>query len=589
MTAKVLREKFITFFEDKGHKRIPSAPLVPENDPSTLFISAGIQPLVPYFLGKKHPFGARLVNVQKCMRTGDIDEVGDVCHHTFFEMLGNWSLGDYFKKEAISWSFELLTKTLNIPIDKLAISCFAGNQDTPKDEEAASLWRQQGISPERIAFLEDNWWGPPGITGPCGSDTEMFYWVGDEPAPQIFDPQDNRWIEFWNDVLIQYYKNDQAKYEKLVQNNIDTGMGVERTITILNGFSDDYLTTIWQPIIKAIEDITQKKYSDPLNQKPMRIIADHIRSAVFIIADGVEPSNKEAGYVLRRLIRRAVRQGKLLGVDTNFLVKVAIAAINNQKNYAGDYPELNHNRAKIIQTINTEEKKFRLTLDKGLKRITDLIDKNKTISGREAFDLYQTYGFPVEMIAEELNKNGLTLNQKEYETAKDDHSKQSKTLSAGHYKAGLADSSETVTKYHTATHLLHQALRLVLGEHVHQAGSNITGERLRFDFIHSEKLTDEQIKQIEGVINRKIQENLIVHHEEMDKNAAIANGALAFFPEKYPQIANVYTIGDKDNWFSKELCGGPHVKSTGVIGPVKIVKQEASGSGIRRLYLQLVK
>lgn len=584
MNARELKDIFVNFFVSKNHVEIPSATLIPENDPSTLFISAGIQPLVPYFLGKKHPSGDRLVNVQKCVRTGDIEEVGDTVHHTFFEMLGNWSLGDYFKEGMIPWSFEFLTKTLNIPINKLAVSVFAGDADAPKDEETSELWQKQGILKSRIAYLpkENNWWGPPGITGPSGTDTEMFYWTGPDPVPEAFDSKDNRWVEIWNDVLIQYFKNDQGKYEKLIQNNIDTGMGVERTTTVLSGFSDNYLTPIWQPIIKEIEEFSNKKYSE--NLVPMRIIADHLKAAVFMIADGVEPSNKERGYVLRRLIRRAIRQGKIIGIENNFCSKIAQAVLDNQNNYAGIYPELNLNKNKILETLEAEETKFRRTLNKGLNEITKLIDRQKSVSGKEAFDLYQSFGFPVEMIAEELKKNNLSLDIDEFNRLKDEHVKQSQTLSAGKFKSGLADHSEIITRYHTATHLLHATLRKVLGNHVEQSGSNITSERLRFDFSHPEKVLELQLKEIEKIINEQINLELPVTVESMKFTEAQKSGALAFFGAKYPEIVTVFIVGDPKNYFSREVCTGPHVKNTKNLGRFKILKEESAGSGKRRIY-----
>lgn len=584
MNPRQLKDIFVNFFVSRGHIEIPSAPLIPENDPSTLFISAGIQPLVPYFLGKKHPSGDCLVNVQKCIRTGDIEEVGDSVHHTFFEMLGNWSLGNYFKEQMIPWSFEFLTKTLNIPLNKLAVSVFVGDKDAPKDEETAELWQKQGILKSRIAFLpkENNWWGPPGITGPCGADTEMFYWTGSGPAPENFDSKDNCWVEIWNDVLIQFFKNDQAKYEKLIQNNIDTGMGVERTSAVLSGLSDNYLTDIWQPIIKKIEEISRKKYSE--NLVPMRIIADHLRASVFIIADGVEPSNKEAGYVLRRLIRRAIRQGKIIGIENNFLKAVATAVLDNQDNYAGVYPELDLNKNKILEILDNEEIKFRRTLNKGLNEITKLIEHQKSVSGKQAFDLYQSFGFPVEMIAEELKKNHLSLDLVEFDHLKNEHQKQSQTLSAGKFKSGLADHSEIITKYHTATHLLHATLRKVLGNHVQQSGSNITEKRLRFDFSHPTKVTDNELRKIEKIINEQINLKLPVSFGSMKFDDAKKSGALAFFGAKYPEIVTVYTVGDPKNFFSREVCTGPHVDNIGKLGIFEIQKEESAGSGKRRIY-----
>ena len=600
MTARELKKLFVDFFVNKKHQEIPPARLVPDNDPSTLFTSSGIQPLVPYFLGQPHAYGKRLVDVQNCIRTGDIDEVGDAVHHTFFEMLGNWSLGDYFKKEMIPWSFEFLTQNLNIPVNKLAVTVFAGDHDAPKDEEAASLWIGQGIPTDRIAYLpkENNWWGPPGITGPCGTDTEMFYWSGSTKAPKKFDPQDSHWVEIWNDVLIQYLKNTHGKYEKLVQNNIDTGMGVERTVAILSGLSDNYLSDIWQPIIKKIEELSKMSYGDKPDQfyiddgkqcwvdvrKSMRIIADHIRAAVFIIANGVEPGNKEAGYVLRRLIRRSIRQGKLLGIDANLTSIVAEAVLANQDNYAGTYPELDENKDKILSILDAEENKFRKTLTKGLNEINKLIERQHNVSGKEAFDLYQSYGFPVEMVEEELAKNKLSLDRTEFDKFKAEHTKQSQTLSAGKFKSGLADNSEIITKYHTATHLLHASLRRILGDHVQQSGSNITSERMRFDFSHPDKLTPEQLTKITKMVQDQIDAGLVVTRETMLFVDAQKQGALAFFGTKYPETVSVYTMGD----FSKEVCTGPHVENTKTLGKFKIIKEESASAGKRRIYAVLL-
>jgi len=611
MNARDLKKFFVDFFISKDHAEIPSASLIPENDPSTLFVSAGIQPLVPYFLGTPHPYGKRLVNVQKCIRTGDIDEVGDCVHHTFFEMLGNWSLGDYFKTEMIPLSFEFLTQKLNIPVSKLAVSCFEGDADAPKDQETADIWQKLGISPQRIAFLpkKNNWWGPPGVTGPCGSDTEMFYWAATLSPPQVFDPSDSNWVEIWNDVLIQYFKNNSGVYEKLVQNNIDTGMGVERTLAVLNGLSDNYQTSIWQPIIKKIEEISGKKYGviatpplrgkqspqsgkrndveiatsmTPRNDdiKSMRIIADHLRAAVFIIADSVEPSNKEAGYVLRRLIRRSIRHGKILGIEQNFCQDIAQTVLDNQENLAGFYPELDQNKNRILEVIGIEETKFRKTLNRGLIEINKLIIHKKNLSGKEAFNLYQSYGFPLELIEEELKKNGLSLDIVEFNQSKEDHAKQSQTLSAGKFKSGLADNSEIITKYHTATHLLHASLRKTLGDHVQQLGSNITSDRLRFDFSHTEKLNPDQLEKITNLVNQQIKNKLIVTKEEKHFIDAQKEGALAFFGTKYPKIVTVYKIGD----FSQEVCTGPHATNTGELGTFKIIKEESAGSGKRRIY-----
>lgn len=609
MNARDLKKLYINFFVSQGHAEIPGARVVPENDPTTLFISAGMHPLVPFLLGQPHPLGKRLVDVQKSVRTGDIDEVGDTTHHTFFEMLGNWSLGDYFKSEMIPMSYLFLTDKKYLGIDPkfLAITCFLGDENAPKDIESHDLWIKQGILEERIVFLpkENNWWGPAGTTGPCGPDTEMFYWTGSEEPPQKFDPNDSRWVEIWNDVFMQYNKNS-GKYELLKAPNVDTGMGVERTVAVLNSLSDNYLSSIWLPIIQKIEDLSNKSYviaspkseaipsgiakslSAPRDEvRAMRIIADHIRSAVFIIADGVEPSNKEAGYVLRRLIRRSIRQGKLLNINTNFAKIVAEAVLDNQPNYAGEYPELNQNRDKILTVIDTEENRFRKSLDRGLAEINKLIARNHNVTGKEAFDLYQSYGFPVEMIQEELSKNNLTLNQEEFNRYKTEHSKLSQTLSAGKFKSGLADNSEIITKYHTATHLLHAALRKILGDHVHQTGSNITSDRLRFDFSHPEKLTSDQLNQIQDLVNQQIQKKLAVTCDTIPFVEAQKKGALAFFGAKYPDVVTMYTVGPDPGFYSREVCTGPHVENTGTLGKFEITKEESASAGHRRLYAVL--
>lgn len=589
MKARELKDKFINFFVSQQHVEIPSARIIPENDPTTLFISAGMHPLVPFLLGQPHPLGKRLTDVQKCVRTGDIDEVGDGYHHTFFEMLGNWSLGDYFKKDMITWSYKFLTQELNINPEHLHVTCFAGDQNAPKDTESYDLWRSQGISEKHIHYLpkEDNWWGPAGAVGPCGPDTEIFIDTNPDAGEIDFvvGCKQGRIIEIWNDVFMQYYKDDQGNFSEMSQKNVDTGMGVERTTAILSGFSDNYMSNIWQPIIKKIEEISNKKYSE--NTKSIRVIADHIKAAVFIIADGIEPSNKEAGYVLRRLIRRSIRQGKLLGIETNFISQVADAVLDNQDNYAGIYPELNENRDKIISILDAEENKFRKTLNNGLREINKLIEKNKNVSGKEAFTLYESFGFPVEMIIEELKKNNLSLNIDEFNQAKEEHQKLSQTLSAGKFKSGLADNSEIITKYHTTTHLLHTALRKVLGDHVQQSGSNITAERLRFDFSHGEKLTDDQLKQVLDIVNQQIKSSLVVTKETMPFTQAQKDGAIAFFGSKYPEIVSVYTIGPKDSYFSKEVCTGPHVNNTNELGTFEITKEESAGSGKRRIYAVL--
>lgn len=593
MNAPRLKQKFIDFFLSKGHQEIPSASLIPENDPTTLFISAGMHPLVPFLLGTPHTLGKRLVDVQKCLRTRDIDEVGDTFHHTFFEMLGNWSLGDYFKKDMIAWSYEFLTKQLNLNPQHLHITCFAGDTNAPKDEQSAKFWRQLGIPESRIHFLpkKDNWWGPAGATGPCGPDSEMFIDTQPQQPSIPFDQacRQGRIIEIWNDVFMQYNKDESSKYHLLSQQNVDTGMGVERTVAILNGFSDNYLTDIWQPIIQKIEQLSSQKYSQ--QSRPMRIMADHIRSAVFIMAEGVEPSNKEAGYVLRRLIRRAIRQAKLISIDTNFTAQLATVVLDNQSNYAGHYPELENNRSIILELIEVEEKKFRQGLNLGLKQINKILNYQKKFSPQDAFNLYQNYGFPIEMTTEELVKHEIDFNSddlKEFNHLKQQHQQKSRTLSAGKFKSGLADHSVIITQHHTATHLLHSALRQVLGPHVQQAGSNINQERLRFDFTHPQKMTDDQIKQVEKIVNQKIKDSLSVSCRTMDLvDVKKDDSIIAIFGAKYPGKVTVYSIGQKDKLFSKEVCTGPHVKNTSELGHFHIIKESSSSSGRRRIYAKL--
>jgi len=576
--ASEIRSKYLKFFASRGHKIIPSAPLVPENDPTVLFTTAGMHPLVPYLLGQPHPLGKRLVDYQKCLRTGDIDEVGDTFHHTFFEMLGNWSLGDYFKKEAIAWSYEFLTQELNIDPNRLFVSCFAGDTDAPKDEESAAIWESVGIPRDRIYFFgkKDNWWGPAGQTGPCGPDTEMYFDTTQKPCSPNCQPGDNcgRFCEIWNDVFMQYNKTADGKFAKLPKPNVDTGMGLDRTAAIINGFDDDYLTDLWQPIIKTVEKITGKNYQD--NKKSFRIIADHLRAAVFVITDGVLPSNKERGYILRRLIRRAALQLRNLGINpSESFGSIVNAVIKLMKQY---YPDIDNPAP--LESIGSEIAKFQTTLDRGLKEF----NKVEKVTGKVAFDLFQTYGFPWELTVELALEKGQKIDKQEFENEFKKHQDLSRTANKGVFKGGLQDQSEVTTRYHTATHLLHAALRQVLGSHVQQKGSNITGDRLRFDFSHSEKLTLDQMNQIENLINQKISENIKVVKTEMPKQKALAEGALAFFPERYPDVTSVYQIGD----FSKELCGGPHVNSTGGIGSIKITKEESAGAGLRRIYATAV-
>ena len=572
---KQLIESYIEFFKKKNHKEILNSSLIPENDPTVLFTTAGMHPLVPYLLGQLHPSGKRLCNVQRCIRTGDIEEVGNTTHHTFFEMLGNWSLGDYWKKEAIEYSFEFLTKILKIPIKKLAVSIFAGNKDAGKDEDSFRIWEKLGIPRERIAFLpkKDNWWGPAGKTGPCGPDTEMFYYKKENP-PKKFNPEDKNWMEIWNDVFMQYNKDDKENYNPAKQKNIDTGMGVERTLAVLNGFDDNYLTEIWQPIIKKIEELTGKKYNE--NEKEMRIIADHIKASVFIIADGITPGNTEQGYVLRRLIRKAIRNLNKLGMRENFYIeKIAEKIIE----IYSDYEHLQKNNKKILHELKDEEEKFAKTLEKGMNAFEKII-KNKNISGKDAFLIYQSYGFPLEMTKEIAQERKIKINEKEFEQELEKHQKLSRTATQGRFKSGLADKGEETTKLHTATHLLAEALRQVLKKpDLHQKGSNITAERLRFDFNFGRKLTDEELKKVEDLVNKKINENLEVVCREMTLEEAKKCKAQGVFEDRYCDKVFVYDAGG----FSKEICAGPHVKSTKELGHLKIIKEESSSAGVRRI------
>ncbi len=575
IARKELIKKYLDFFKSKEHEVIPSASLVPENDPTVLFTTAGMHPLVPYLLGQKHPLGKKLASVQKCIRTTDIDVVGDETHHTFFEMLGNWSLGDYWKKEAIEWSFEFLTRALKIPSENLAVSVFSGDKDAPKDEESAKIWLSLGIPKSRIAFLEkkDNWWGPAGITGPCGPDTEIFYWKSKKTKPpKIFDSKNERWVEIWNDVFMQYNKTANGKFESLKQKNVDTGMGVERTVAILNGLEDDYLGDSFKLIIEKIEELSGKKYKG--NEKTMRIIADHVKASVFIIADGVLPSNTERGYILRRLIRRAIRYGRLIGIE-NFTKEVAEPVFKVYK----DYKELSKNKKKILEELEKEESHFLETLDKGIKVLLKEIKGKKLFSGKTAFLLYQSYGFPIEMTKEILRAEGISLNEKEFQSELKKHQELSRTATKGKFKAGLADNSIESTRYHTATHMLHKALKIVLGESARQMGSNITPERLRFDFSFGRKLTEEEIKKIQDLVNKQIKLGLQVSFVEMPYDEAVKSGALSYFRERYPEIVKVYSVGD----FSKEICTGPHVKNTSELGFFKITKEESVSAGVRRI------
>ena len=644
MTANELRQKYLDFFKSKGHAIIPSASLIPDNDPTVLFTTAGMHPLVPYLMGEKHPLGKRLANSQKSIRTGDIDDVGDNRHLTFFEMLGNWSLGDYFKKEAIEWSFEFLTgkEWLGMDPQRLYVTVFMGDENCPQDQESIDVWKKcfnevdmkaevcpfgeriSGNKDYRIFPLpaKDNWWGPAGETGPCGPCTEMFY----DTEPQkgalekTFDEEIDsfRVMEVWNDVFMEFNKNAAGQFEKLPAQNVDTGMGLERTVSVLAGKKNAFDNELFSPLFVKIGELSGKKYGDSEEiDKNMRIVADHIKAATFILGDekAITPSNVGQGYVLRRLIRRAVRYGKQLGINKIFTFLVAEEVV---KIYADIYPELKKNKEFITSQLIKEEEKFSETLERGLKLIDKLIKNinvdepeagwrqeledegfygidSSEIKGKWFFNFYQTYGFPFEMLVEELNNRGISFDAKQIETIKKDfqeeqekHQELSRTASAGMFKGGLADASEETIKYHTAAHLMLAALRQVFGEHVAQKGSNITPERLRFDFSHSEKMTPEQVKRVEDIVNEQIQKDLPVVCEEMGLDEAKAAGAMGVFESKYGEKVKVYSIGGDPSTssgppFSREICGGPHAERTGVLGKFKIQKEESSSSGIRRI------
>jgi alanyl-tRNA synthetase len=573
MNRKKLIKEYIEFFKSKNHKEIPNHSLIPENDPTVLFIIAGMQPIVPYLLGQQHPLGKRLVNVQRCIRTVDIGEVGDTYHHTFFEMFGNWSLGDYWKEDAIKLTFEFFTKILNIPPEKLAITCFKGNENFSKDKESIEIWRKLGIPKKRIALLEENWWGPAGQTGPCGPNTEIFYWKPNKPSPEIFNPKDEEnWIEIGNNVLMEYIKKDKG-FTQAQQKNIDFGGGIERTIATLQGLDDNYLTEIWKPIIEEIEKISNKKYEN--SKKEMRIIADHIKATVFLIADGVVPSNTEQGYVLRRLIRRAVRYGKKLNLE-NFASKIAEPIF---KIY-DDYEHLQKNKDIILQEIEKEEKKFNLTLEKGLNIFKKITKNAKKISGKDAFLLFQSYGFPIELTKELAKEKSIQINEKGLREELKKHQQLSRTATKGKFKSGLADNNAITTKLHTATHLLLRALQIILkDESIIQKGSNITAERLRFDFSFPRKLTKEELQKVEDLVNTQIQSSCEIIREEMSLDEARKKGACGIFEKKYGNKVSIYNIGN----FSKEICTGPHVKNTCELGKFRIKKEESSSAGVRRI------
>ena len=576
-----LKDLYIEFFINKGHKQIPSAPVVPENDPSVLFNTAGMQPLIPYLMGQPHPYGTRLVDYQKCIRTNDLDSIGDKTHHTFFEMLGNWSLGDYFKEESITYSFEFLTKVLNIPVEKIAVTVFEGDDSIPRDEVSANIWKSLGISEDKIAYLgkEDNFW-IAGESGPCGTDTEIFYFRSNDEVPSKFDPKDERWVEIWNNVFMQYNKALDGTITELPKKNVDTGMGLERVAAVLEGVLDNYKSSVWTDIIKIIENVSNKNYEG--NELSMRIIADHIRTAVFVSADpaGIKPSNTDQGYILRRLIRRAIRHAKRLEIDinSNWEEQIALGILNQYSKY---YKELVDNKEVVLEVLKNEKIKFNRTLEKGLRefeKITSNLEDN-VLNKDLAFRLYDTYGFPIELTEELASELNIKVDVEGFKEKFKAHQELSRTASAGKFKGGLAGDGETETKYHTATHLLNAALKEVVSKDVHQKGSNITAERMRFDFSCDHKLTDEEKQKTEDLVNKWISEGLTVTKEEMSKEDAIKSGAECMFIEKYPDIVTVYSIGN----VSKELCGGPHVENTNVLGHFKITKEEASSAGVRRI------
>lgn len=571
-----LKDLYINYFVSKGHKQIPSAPVVPENDPSVLFNTAGMQPLIPYLMGQPHPYGTRLVDYQKCVRTNDLDAIGDTTHHTFFEMLGNWSLGDYFKDESISYSFEFLTKVLNIPIERLAVTVYAGDNKIPFDEVSHNKWLSLGIPEKRIArTVEDNFW-IAGTSGPCGPDTEIFYFRSNDEIPEVFDPEDDRWVEIWNNVFMDFYKDENGNVTELPKKNVDTGMGYERATAVLEGVLDNYTSSVWKDVIDLISDIAKKPYIG--NEESMRIIADHIRTAVFISADpaSIKPSNTDQGYILRRLIRRAIRHAKKLEIDisSDWEQRIAKLIISKYKKY---YSELTENENVVLEVLKNEKEKFNRTLEKGLREFNKV--SNKDIDAETAFHLYDTYGFPIELTEELAHDAKIKVDTLGFKERFKKHQELSRTASAGKFKGGLAGNSELETKYHTATHLLNAALKVVVDKNVHQKGSNITDERMRFDFSCDHKLTDEEKKKTEDLVNEWIKEGLDVTVEEMSKSDAINSGAECMFIEKYPDIVTVYSIGN----VSKELCGGPHVKNTSELGHFKIIKEEASSAGVRRI------
>ena len=593
ITLHELRRKYIDFFKSKGHAEISGKSLIPENDPTVLFTTAGMHPLVPYLLGEPHPAGKRLTDYQKCIRTGDIEEVGDESHLTCFEMLGNWSLGDYFKKESIAYSWEFLTSPEWLALDPrmISVTVFEGDANAPRDETSAEAWKGLGMPLDRIAYLpaKDNWWAA-GPTGPCGPDTEIFFWVGDglPPSGSNKGTDSQGWMEIWNNVFMEFNRVDEKTLVRLPAQNVDTGMGLERTVCILQGKKSVYDTEAFGPIIEAIESVAGYEYkSEDDKDRSVRIIADHVRTATFILGDpkAVMPSNVGAGYVLRRIIRRAVRHGRKLGIEGSFLARPAAAVVDN---FSAPFPELAQNRARVLDELSKEEEKFLETLQKGEREFEKMLpnllkNPQRTMSGRLAFKLYDTYGFPIELTEELAEENGMKVNRPEFDEAYKKHQELSRAGSEQLFKGGLADHSEVSTKYHTATHLLQQALAVVLGDHVAQKGSNITAERLRFDFAHGAPMTKEELARVEAIVNEQIGRDLPVTMAMMKLDEAKASGARALFGEKYEETVKVYTIGD----FSKEVCGGPHVERTGVLGRFRIQKEQSSSAGVRRIYAVL--
>ena len=582
ISSDKLKTIYLEFFQKNGHKVIANASLTPENDPTALFTSAGMHPLVPYLLGQPHPSGTKLVNVQKCLRTSDIDEVGDSFHLSFFEMLGNWSLGDYFKEESIPWSYEFLTSKewLNIDKDRLFVTVFAGDDDIPRDNESANIWEGLGVPKERIFYLprEDNWWGPIGSTGPCGPDTEIFYDTGKEPCGTECKPgcSCGKYNEIWNNVFMEYNRTPDGEYELLEKKNVDTGMGVERTVAVLQGKDNVYETEIFSPLINRIKELTGIEVIPENQTRSVRVICDHSRAATFLLAEGIVPLNVEQGYVLRRIIRRAIRHGKLMGIEEEFLSELSKTIIGT---YSEDYPHLKTNEDFILTELRKEYKKFNNTLSRGLNRFNRIARNKKKIDAKDAFLLYQSFGFPIEIIKELGQENGIFVDVNGFQEEFQKHQKVSRAGADKRFGSGLADTAEATVKLHTATHLLNEALRRVLGKDIVQKGSNITQKRLRFDFNFDRKLTDEEIKDVEEIVNGQINEALPVKRIETTLEEAINMGSQAVFEQKYGEKVSVYSIGD----FSMELCSGPHVNNTGELGRFKIIKEEGISAGVRRI------